>query len=236
MALTDSWVQKKFSPADELEVQRQESLLEEMGLESRDVNQLRSQMVSAEEAVAAKAEELEKIRAHKGRKKDWEEFVDAKRRMGRVMHHSEFLARLRKLIPNLILNDGRVKDTVSMYIWRRNSYTDPETKKLQSGIVYLGWVSTLYIPEFEIDIVNDAKVAIGQKRGWRTVLLRLLTRREPTECNCSHKFEPRRYACICPPGRPENLVSENAVRKEFGYPSGATSAVYLRQLHQFRNG
>lgn len=234
MALSDSRVVKKFEAKDVLEIERQEALLDEMGLDRTETAKLRKTMLSANEAVAAKKEELTNIKQHKGRKKDWEEFVDAKRRQGHILHHVDFFARLRKIVPGLILADGRMRDTVSAYIWRRNSYTDPETKKVRSGIVYLGWVSTLWIPEFEIDIVDEAGVAIRSKRGWRTFLMRLLTRREPTVCKCYS--DGRNYPCICPLGAPEAIVTEDQVKSAFGDPVGPTAYVYLEQMYQFRNG
>src|SRR5258708_35425396 len=118
MSLTDSYVKKEFVPGSELEEQRKADLMEEMGLTTNDVDKLRAMMLSSDEAVCAKSEELEKIRQHKGRKEEWEEFVDAKRRMGKVLHHSEIIRRLRRIVPSLIVAPGAQHNRISLYVVR----------------------------------------------------------------------------------------------------------------------
>jgi len=102
------------------EKEQQDAFMEESGLEGADVNYLRKQFLSAEEAAEAKAEELEDIRIRKSRKTDWDEYVDAPRRWGRAMHHSDLIYNLRRLIPNLYVIDGMVRNTLGLYVWDRN--------------------------------------------------------------------------------------------------------------------
>jgi len=226
MALSDSFIRNRTSltPAQKEQLKQEEmkqALLEEAGLEGKDANYLRKQMLSSEEAVEAKQEELDNSRIKKSRKKDWEEFVDEKRRMGHALHHSEILPRLHRLIPNLEVRDGRIKDAISLYIWDRNHpFEDPLLPggKKVGGVVFLGWLKKGYNPEYEIDIVNDVGIARGQKRGWRTLLLRMICRRHP------ETFAPT------------SLFTEEQALAEFGLPSnGETASEYRRQLYEFRN-
>src|SRR5579859_7801980 len=106
MALADSYIKKGFTKEDDHAEQRKEALLEEMGVTRDDVDKLQAMMLSPGEAVCAKKEELDHIRQKKSRKEEWEEFVDAKRRMGRVLHYSEVVRGLRQIIPSLVVAPG----------------------------------------------------------------------------------------------------------------------------------
>src|SRR5579859_6032242 len=144
------------------EKEQQDAFMEESGLEGADVNYLRKQFLSAEEAAEAKAEELEDIRVRKSRKTDWDEYVDAPRRWGRAMHHSDLIYNLRRLIPNLYVIDGMVRNTLGLYVWDRNKkfQADPRAAVKVGGTVYLGWIHYGWNPEYEIDLVNDIGVAV----------------------------------------------------------------------------
>jgi hypothetical protein len=99
--------------------------------------------------------------------------------------------------------------------------------------IYIGWLELGESPEYEIDLVNDVDVAIGQRRGWRTLLLRLIARRAAhcKQCELNPKFHSGQK------GRSTSLVSEQQAEKVFGYPSnGPTASNYRRQLWEFRNG
>jgi hypothetical protein len=241
MSLQDSYVKKEFDPSFDLEKERQDALLAEMGLEDRDVKRLQKMQLSHDEAVCAKKEELETIRQHKGRKDDWEEFVEAKRRMGRALPHAEFLRGLRGMIPNLVVAPAAQRDRVGLYV-TRNVPTDEvhdyrgQLKRIDLP-VYLGWVELGVLPEYEIDLVNDAGVAVGQRRGWRTILLRLHLRKYLCP-KCQQGERPNKRGCgIKGCGRPTPLASEDAILKAFGHPSnGPTASNYRRQLYEFRNG
>jgi hypothetical protein len=164
--------------------------------------------------VAAKQEQMDDIRARKCRKSDWEEYVDHKRRWGRALHHSDFLRHLRRLIPNLYAEDGRIRNTISLYIWDR---TEPFLGKV-GGTVFLGWCHLGPNPEYELDIVNDVGIAVGQKRGWRTTIMRMICRRDKVT------FFPK------------SLFSEERAYEEFGFPTqGNTSYNFRANLWKFRN-
>lgn len=168
----------------------------------------------AEEAIAAKAEQLENIRIRKSRKSDWDEYVDAPRRWGRALHHSEIITRLRRLIPGLHVQDALQANRLSLYIWDRNMKFEAKT----GGTVFLAWIEKGWSPEYEIDITNEIGIAIGQKRGWRTVLARLICRRD------QQTFIPT------------SVITEEQAFSEFGYPTnGPTASNFRATLHKFRN-
>ena len=215
--MLQDYVKKEFSPA-ELEQNRkremEEAYLEEAGLEDRDIKKLRKTMLSAEEAIAARTEQLDDARIRKSRKPDWDEYIDVKRRFGKAMHHSELIAKLRKLIPGLYVCDGVQKNTLGLYIWDR---THPFQDKT-GGTVFLGWCHKGWSPEYEVDLVNDVGVAISQLRGWRTLLIRMMCRRD------SKTFVPK------------SLFTEQQVLEIFGVPTnGETASKYREHLYKFRN-
>lgn len=245
--LSDSWIKKEISTEQDLEEQRKSALLEEMGITTSDVDKLRKTMLSGDEAVCAKNEELTHIRQHRGRKADWEEFVDAKRRMGRIMHHSEFIRRLRPLIPSLIVAPGRVIGQLGLYMVRSTpvkeclDYRGAE-KSHFSMPVYIGWIHQGEMPEFEIDLVNEAQIPIGQKRGWRTILLRLIARwnyeMDVSTATGVRESRPKLDIWDRPikAGR-ASIITEKQALDAFGCPTnGLTASGYRRQLWEFRNG
>lgn len=241
MALQDSYIKKEFSEAFDLEKERQEALLAEMGLEDRDVKRLQAMQLSHDEAVCAKKEELERIRQHKGRKKDWEEFVEAKRRLGRVLPHAEFIRGLREAIPRLVIAPGGQRNRIGLYVTRNvptNEVPDyrGQLKRIELPI-YVGYLELGALPEYEIDLVNEVGVAVGQRRGWRTILLRLCCRRYLCKI-CQQGERPNKKGCgVNGCGRPTSLASEDVIQRVFGDPTnGPTASNYRRQLWEFRNG
>lgn len=216
MTLTD-FVRTEYTQ-EQKEAQRQQemkdALMEEAGLEGVSVAELRKTMLSAEEAVVAKTEQLEDVRARKSRKKDWQEYVDAKRRWGRALHHSEILSNLHKLVPGLYACDGLVRNTIGLYTWDRSQKFESKV----GGTVYQGWMQYGYSPEYEIDLVDNIGVAKRQIRGWRTVLIRMITRRDATT------FIP------C------SLFTEEQAWALFGAPTnGDTATKWREHLYKFRN-
>jgi hypothetical protein len=243
MGLQDSFV--KTTPEElkstlERDEQMKADLLEEMGITKHDVDKLRGMMLSSEEAVIAKKEELDHIRSYKGRKEQWDEFVEVKRRMGRVMHHTEIIDRLRTILPNLIVCRGGQQGKISLNIIRNTPISEIDNYPLWNRTmdwvecpVYIGFLDLGYSPEYEIDIVNDVDVAIGQKRGWRTLLLRLHMRRK-AHCELC-KLNPPAHPAL--KGPKTSIVTEEQMYKAFGFPTnGATATNYRRQLWQFRHG
>ena len=223
MSLSDSYIKKELSPIEEKigrEEEMKRAFLEEAGIEDMDADKLRKQLLSSAEALAAKTEQLEDIRIRKSRKPDWDEYVDARRRWGYARHHSDILARLHRLIPNLYVADGFTRNTLSLYIWDRNQpfeINDKVNVKV-GGTVTVGWIQAGWSPEYEFDLVNDVGVAVRQIRGYRTALMRMMCRREAAT------FMPR------------PLFTEEAAMEEFGHPTnGETASRYRQHLWKFRN-
>lgn len=240
MALADSYVKQEFTPETDLEEQRKDALLEEMGITRHETDKLKKMMLSANEAVCAKKEEQVKIRQHKGRKDDWEEFVEVKRRLGHVMWHSEIIRRLRLIVPSLIVAQGGQLNRIGLYVTRNMAVSEiPDYPLTANGMlytdvpIYIGWLELGESPEYEIDVVNDVQVAVDHRTGWRTLLLRLIARRAAHCKQCEHN--PKFH--LGQKGRPTSLISEHAAERVFGYPSnGPTASNYRRQLWEFRNG
>ena len=232
---------------DALEIERQQALLTEMGIDPTESEKLRNTMLSPSEAVAAKSEELTNAIQKRGRKEDWEEWVDAKRRMGRVMHHSEFIRRLRTIIPNLVVSRARVNGCLSLYeikntpTWECPEYVNPRQLNFFDKPEYIGWIAMGDMPEYEIDIINNFQVPIGQKRGWRTILIRLIARWEH-EKTLAPTIGMREFADKLDPhgrrirARRSSIITEQQALEAFGLPTqGITASAYRQQLFNFRN-
>lgn len=237
--MSDNYIKKNFSADAIAEAERQEALLEEMGINRTETEKLRKMMLSADEAVCAKGEELERIRQHKGRKKDWDEYTDVKRRMGRVMHHSELIRCLRTIVPTLFVAQGAQRNRLGLYSVRSTPISEvPDYKGTErfsfSCPIYIGWLEMNEMPEYEIDIVNDAQIPIAQKRGWRTVLLRMIVR-------WNYQTDFRGDLVVDIWGRPTrtsraSIITEDQALKAFGEPTaGITASGYRHQLYNFRN-
>jgi hypothetical protein len=222
------------------EIEREEALLSEMGLTRQDTEKLRDTMLSADEAVAAKQEEITTIRQHKGRKSDWEEYADAKRRMGKVLHHSEFIRRLRTIIPTLTVTDGRVRGTLTLLMIRSTPVKEiPDyagTFKFYAPCpIYIGWIHAGWMPEYEIDLIDDDQCAIGQKRGWRTILLRMIVRwNKKLKVNGDPELDIHGVAIR---ESRASIITEEQADQAFGSPTQGwlTATAYRHQLHDFRN-
>lgn len=211
------YVKKDLSPLEEQlgrEEEQKRAFLEEAGIEDWSAQKLRDSMLSSEEVIIAKREQLDDIRIRKSRKPDWDEFIDAKRRMGRVLHHSEIISKLKTVIPDLYVDDGLVRNTISLYKWNRYKKFGDKT----GGTEYLGWMQYGDSPEYEIDLTNEVGIAVRQKRGWRTVLMNLICRRE------EGSFLP------C------SVITEQQVYDLFGSPTnGETASKFRERLWKFRN-
>lgn len=228
--LSDSWIKKYFSNEDELERRRREAVIEEMGLEDGDIKKLQGQMLSPDEAVQAKQEEMTRIRQFKGRKENWLEFVDRQARMGRVLYGREFIRLLRQAIPQLRCADAPVRGQISLFAPVLCTYENG----FHWGHRYVGWCQNDFNPEYEIDLTDKDGIATRQYRGWRTTLLNLLTARDG---DGSWGLNNRMQIVRNGTGLPLNIVNEDQILKIFGYPTnGIIASNYRRQLWEFRNG
>ncbi len=126
-----------------------------------------------------------------------EERKNSPARWGHVMHSSELLLRLQRIIPNLHVRDGRIGNDVSLF------------QVIADEITYLVWTHQGDLPEYSIVIVNEHNRPVREKRGWRTVLLRLIK---------------------------AGVISEEQALKQFGQPTnGEAARFYLQELAWHKN-
>lgn len=231
MTLSDSWVKKEFAPQEVHAIEQQEALIEEMGISKSDAAYLRKSALSADEAVAAKKEELSTIRSHKGRKGNWLEYLDQQARMGYILPGSEVVRHLRTIIPQLRVYDGRVRGTWGFASPVIRTYEDGKFKR---GWTYLGWCYETWNPEYEVDYVDEDGVPRGRRQGYRTLLLNLITKKDGTG-----KWQLNDSMSVCQDGtgEPLKIITEAQALSAFGHPtSGPTASNYRKQLYEWRNG
>lgn len=230
--MSDDFVKQNFSEEDITWHNKEEALLEEMGLTGRtaeDAERLRKSMLSASEAVIAKQEELTAIRQHRGRRDDWQDYLDMRSRMGRVIQGPELLRKLRKLLPGMKHSDGHVRGTISL--------VNPIIKTFEDGyhwgMEYIGWIYADWNPEYQIDYVDDDGVPKGARQGYRTLLLRNIVRKDGTG-----KVVLKGQGFVKDgTGEPLKLLTEELVKEVFDEPSqGPGRSKYMRQLWRFRHG
>lgn len=227
--MSDNFVKKSFTEEDITWHSKEEALLDEMGISRDETEKLRKTMLSADEAVCAKQEELTAIRQHKGRKENWQEFLDVKARMGRVMYGPDVLRQLRIILPNMVALDGRVRGTISLNTPVVRTYEDG----FHWGMDYIGWIYRGENPEYTIDIVDEDGVPKGNRQGYRTLLLQNIVRVDGTG-----KWVLKANGVVQDgSGWPLKVITEEQAFQAFGSPSmGQGGDSYRRQLWEFRNG
>jgi len=144
------------------------------------------------------------------RKQRWDnqsDYENEEARWGRVMQHSELLSKIFKLIPNdLFVTEGRIVGDLALY----RVYGRPQPDLDGRTFRYLFYIPTGRLPEFSQYEFDHRDIPVKEKRrGWRTVLLRLIK---------------------------SGLVTEEQVNQEFGPALGEASTVWRRELWKYRNG
>jgi hypothetical protein len=125
----------------------------------------------------------------------WEgqdELKDDRSRVGRPMRHTDFLSVVQKLVPNLYITDGRIQGHLAVF----RTYPGPQSHLDGRDFCYLFFMETGVLNEFssyQFDPITDVPIK-ESKRGWRTILLRLIKAGLLTEDTCNKVF-----------GRPEGL-------------------------------
>jgi hypothetical protein len=145
--------------------------------------------------------------ASKQRWSNQEDYENEEARWGYVMDSSEVLRKIFKLIPHdLFITDGRIIGDLALY----RVYGSPQPDLDGRTFRYLFYIPQSRLPEFSQYEFDHRDVPIREKRrGWRTVLLRLIK---------------------------TGLVTEEQVEEEFGPALGEASTVWRRTLWQHRNG
>jgi len=149
-------------------------------------------------------ETLEKYRATKieplhdiYRLYDHDSFKDFSRRRGQVLHSSELVFRTLRLNPCLIVQHQlNFPEDWGFYIGRGNH------------LIYLSGFHKGYLTEFSYTLVDQRDLPVEEKRGWRTVLLRLMAR---------------------------GVIKWEQVVKEFGHSDGLNSERWLVYTAPYRH-
>ncbi len=146
--------------------------------------------------------------SHAVKRQRWENQADYENsvaRIGKPMHHSDLLRKLRRLVPNIYVMDGRIVGDLAVF----QTYPCGQPDLDGNSFRYLFYIPTGVLPEFSQYEFDHRDVPIREsRRGWRTVLLRLIK---------------------------IGLLSEETSNREFGRAEGPASNVWHRQLFAFRN-
>lgn len=111
-----------------------------------------------------------------------DELLDEKVRVGRIMHHAEFLRRLRTILPARY-NDWSERGLVGLSV-----YTPSESG---GEWKYVCAVQVGFAPEYSMLHFDDHGLPLNEKyRGWRTVVLRLILGGHITEEQADKAFGP----------------------------------------------
>lgn len=146
--------------------------------------------------------------SHATKRQRWqnqEDYENHLARIGSPMHHSDLLRKLRKLVRNLFITDGRIIGDLAVF----QIFPCPQPDLGWRDFKYLFYIPTGLMPEFSQYEFDSRDIPVREsKRGWRTVLLRLIKL---------------------------GLLSEERCNREFGDARGEASTVWHRQLYEFRN-
>lgn len=127
---------------------------------------------------------------------------------GGPMHPNEFIRRLRKMAPNLIIEQGGYRNCVRICILATDD--DPASDTFNQRVkepIACGFCVDEPLPEFSSVVTDKDGVASREIRGWRTVLLRLIH---------------------------VGAVPYPAVKAEFGDPPGQRGKAWMSQLQDRR--
>lgn len=134
-----------------------------------------------------------------------DEYRNDAARMGKAMHSSEFIAKLHQAVPNLYVKDGNIVGHLALYELSSQPREDWGGQQFR----YLFYFEEGLIPEFSLYEFSALDVPIREKkRGWRTVLLRLIN---------------------------SGLLTEPKSDKFFGPAEGEASLIWRYKLYLHRN-
>jgi len=148
-----------------------------------DRNKLGDKSLRGAEALAQSFEQIDKS-LQQYRLPDHEQLKDVDARMGKPLHFAELIRRVVKLNPSLWAEDSINRPgNVGFYRHRTPTPEDPCDKE------YLVAFPKDILPEYSIIETDAADLPVKEKRGWRTVLLRLLQQRALTIEQVSSAFD-----------------------------------------------
>lgn len=134
-----------------------------------------------------------------------EDYEDEEARQGRWMQSSEFMSRLKKLVPSLFITEGNFLGDWAVY----KTYPSPQSDLDGRDFRYLFFIPSGWMPENSFIEFDDKDIPVRERqRGWRTPLLRLIKSGYLTEYDCE---------------------------QEFGLPTPGADVVWNRELWKIRN-
>lgn len=136
------------------------------------------EVLSLPERLAEREERLYKSRESQ-RMKGQEDHSDPFAQLGRPMHHSEVVHRLRSIIPGLTVAAGHGTN-ISLY--------RPSPRSVDAPQQYIGYLYSGENPEYSTWLLDQNDVPVQERRGWRTTLLRLILSRTITERDAEKAF------------------------------------------------
>jgi hypothetical protein len=127
---------------------------------------------------------------------------------GGPMQPNDFIRRLKKIAPDLIIEMGGYKNCVRVCIQAVDDEPSSETfnQRVKTPIA-CGFCIDEPLPEFSSVLTDKDGIASREVRGWRTVLLRLIH---------------------------TGAVPYPAVKAEFGDPPGQRGKLWMQQLRERR--
>lgn len=128
---------------------------------------------------------------------DHQSFCDFERRKGEVLHSSEFIYRVQKLNPLLFVqHQVNFEDDWGVYV------------DLLGRAIYVSGFPKDWLTEFSYAFVDERNLPTEERRGWRSVLLRLMAK---------------------------GVLEWEAVVNEFGHSEGLNSERWLIYTAPYRN-
>lgn len=167
----------------------------------------RAPRLSTEEHTARLRETNNSSEAVKRQRWDHQDdYRDDRSRVGRVVASGDFLAKIKQMVPQLYITDGRIIGDVAIF----RTYPCPQPHLDGRDFEYLFYCPTGLLTEYSLYEFETARdIPVREKlRGWRTVLLRLIR---------------------------SGLLTEEQCDREFGRALGPASAVWYRRLYEYRN-
>lgn len=145
-----------------------------------DINELGDKRLNAEESVVREREKCLAMASHK-RLPHQEDIEDPNRAFGPRMQFTELVSRLRRIIPALRVLDGS-PGNLALYFPRNREEMKTAEDAWQPGrdvfflrYKYVGGFPKSELQEYSTVDIDNARLATKEHRGWRTVLMNLIT-------------------------------------------------------------
>jgi hypothetical protein len=157
-----------------------------------DKNELGDKRLNPEEAVAREREELLAIRFKKHAISGQESLIDIDRSTGSRIPCGEFLVRLHKLNPAILVKDG-IPGNVALYVRKSEIEIECDGYDLtlpmwRNEHKYVSGIPISSLPEWGHLTTDTDGIAEKEVRGWRSVLIALIKARAFTYAAAVEEF------------------------------------------------